>query len=344
MSLISVPRRRPSRALASLLSIGLVPVAGASCRLSSTSFVAQDVQMDMGQVVILPSTPVGGVIKELTAAINARTDATTCSNGGGSSIGRYVNAAQQVAVAGLSNVYATDVAGVGIRVYRDSGTVQAYYPHTLSLAGSGSVSLTAGLFRVQLVKTAVQTGSGVIAPNGRFTVYYNDGDSPARSLLTSTFNGSGTTVVSPTCEVLSASRNIVVDFGSVPASSFTGVGSRAVNRDFDIRLNCQGSNLAAYQSGIGIRLDATADASNRAGVLSLTPAANNATRIGIELVRRVGTGEQAIGFGSPLALGTTVMGSNAFTLPLRARYIQTQAGAVGPGAANGSATFTITYN
>lgn len=41
--------------------------ASAKCTISKPGFVAQDVQMDMGQVTILPSTPVGGVIKELTA-------------------------------------------------------------------------------------------------------------------------------------------------------------------------------------------------------------------------------------------------------------------------------------
>jgi hypothetical protein len=79
--------------------------------------------------------------------------------------------------------------------------------------------------------------------------------------------GSGTTVVSPTCEVQAGSRNIAVDFGSVPNTTFTGVGSKAVDRDFEIRLNCQGSNVAAYQSKIGIRLDADQDSSNMPGVL-----------------------------------------------------------------------------
>ena len=57
-------------------------------------------------------------------------------------------------------------------------------------------------------------------------------------------------------EVQAGSRNIPVDFGSVPNDSFTGVGSRAVDRDFNINLRCQGSNVAQYQSTIGIQLDA----------------------------------------------------------------------------------------
>lgn len=319
--------------------------ASAKCTISKPGFVAQDVQMDMGQVTILPSTPVGGVIKELTASINQVDSVATCGAGGGYAEGRYVNA-QQALPAGVANTYKTLVEGVGIRVYRDSGTVQAYYPHTVTLnaqANSFPVTLNGGRFRVELIKTAAQTGSGLIASSGRFTTYYYDGDGAAKPVLTSTFKGTGTTVVSPTCEVLAGSRNIVVDFGSVPANTFTGVGSRAVNRDFDIRLNCQGSNLAAYQSRIGIRLDATQDSSNRAGVVRLTQGSNAATRIGIELVQRDGASERTVTFGSPMTLGTTVVGSSAFNLPLRARYIQTQAGTVGAGTANGAATFTITY-
>lgn len=322
----------------------LAQQAAASCRLISSSYVAQDVVMDMGQIVVLPSTPVGGLIKDLRVAINGSEVIGRCDFSGGSAMGRYVNATQQMLVPGYSNVYQTDVAGVGIRLYRDSGSIQTHYPHTLSLGRSATVNLASGTFRIELIKTAAQTGSGVVAPNGRFTTYYLDGDGATRPLLTSTFRGTGTTVVSPTCEVLADSRNIVVDFGSVPNTSFSGVGSRAVNRDFNIRLNCQGSNVAQYQSTIGIRLDATADSANLPGVLAITGGANSATRIGIEMVRVEGAAERPIQFGQSIPLGTTVSGDNAFSLPLRARYIQTQAGTVGGGNANGTATFTIDYN
>src|SRR5690606_34383750 len=127
-------------------------------------------------------------------------------------------------------------------------------------------------------------------------------------VLTSTFKGSGTSVVSATCQVQAGSRNIVVDFGSVPRTTFTGVGSRAVDRDFDIQLTCQGGNLALYQSAVGIRLDATQDSSNRPGVLALSAGANRATRIGIEVVQRDGTAKRELRFGEAVNLGRTVVG------------------------------------
>ncbi len=321
----------------------LLPAAHAACTLNAGAFVPQDVQMDMAQVVILPSMPVGAVIKELVVGINQRDRIGRCS-GGGSAIGRFINAAQQQLVPGFSNVYATDVAGVGIRVYRDSGTVQSYYPHTLLVGATDAASLAGGTFRVELIKTAQATGSGPIAPSGRFTTYYLDGDGPIKPVLVSTFRGTGTTVVSATCAVQAGSRNIVVAFGAVPASTFTGVGSRADNRDFDIRLDCQGGNLAQYQSLIGIRLDALQDSSSLPGVLPVTAAANAAAGVGIELVRRVGATESPLRFAEAISLGSTVVGASTLSLPLRARYIQTRAGRVTPGRADGAATFTIQYN
>lgn len=324
---------------------GLSGQALAACSIDTRGFIAQDVEMDMGQVVILPTTPVGGVIKQLSVPIIARNSVASCDWwAGGRSVGVYFNAAQQRLSPGYSNVYQTGVEGVGIRLYRDSGAIQTYYPHQISYSAGSTISLVAGQFKIELIKTAAVTGSGIIAPNGRFTNYYFDGDGAGRPVLTSSFKGSGTTVVSPTCEVDAGSRNIVVDFGSVPNDSFTGVGSRAVDRDFNINLRCQGSNVAQYQSSIGIQLDATSASGNQPGTLALTSGSNSATRIGIQIVRRNGSNEQTIRFGDSLMLGNTVTGSSTMSLPLRARYIQTQAGTVGPGEANGTATFTITYN
>ncbi|MGE8229888.1 fimbrial protein [Stenotrophomonas hibiscicola] len=343
MPMISSRSRTLLAAMAVMGGIAVASPALATCYITQQGFVAQDVQMDMGQIVILPSLPVGGVIKELIVPINQRDSIGYCDRWGGSANGRFVNAAQQNAVPGFSNVYATDVAGVGIRVYRDSGTIQTYYPHTLQLGGNRTLTLNGGRFRVELIKTAAQTGSGIIAPNGRFTTYYLDGDGPGRPELTSTFKGSGTTVVSPTCEVQAGSRNIAVDFGSVPNTTFTGVGSKAADRDFEIRLNCQGSNVAAYQSKIGIRLDADQDSSNMPGVLKLSAASNSATRVGIQMVQRDGSAEREVRFGQTINVGTTAPGTSVMALPLRARYVQTQAGTVGAGTANGQATFTIQY-
>ena len=164
---------RGRKALAGLALLGgvlLAQQASAACRIQINGFVAQDVTMDMGQIVILPSAPVGGVIKEISESINQRDRVASCDYwSGGRSIGEYVNAAQKRPVPGFSDTYETDVPGVGIKLFRDSGSIQVYYPHQLTFGGNSTVTLIGGRFRIQLIKTAAQTGSGVIAPNGRFT-------------------------------------------------------------------------------------------------------------------------------------------------------------------------------
>ncbi|MEJ6498278.1 fimbrial protein [Pseudoalteromonas lipolytica] len=331
------------------------------CKITDNNFIAQDVTIDMGQVVIMPNTPIGGIIKELVVPINTRTYERECTITGGGTIGRFVNAAQQVPVAGFDNVYETDVKGVGIRIFRDSGNIQTYYPHTITaelperqqvisgfvklIFGGGvkeEVTLAGGQFRVQLVKTASQTGSGRIAKNGRFTTYYHDG-SPSIPVLTSSFKGVGTTLVNPSCEIQAGSRNIVVNLGDVANTAFNGVGSYAGERDFEIHLNCQGSNFDQYQGKIGISLDAQQHSSNLPGVLKLNESASRATGVGIQILQRVRGTEQEIRFGENINIGSTTSGLNVLSLPLRARYVQTQSATVGPGNANGYATFTIEY-
>lgn len=324
-----------------------VPDASAWCGVAP-GFVAQDVQMDMGQVVIPPELPVGAVIKRIEVPINERENAIYCTSfSSGTALGRYLQAAQNGGPTGFDNVYPTQVAGVGIRVVRRGSSVATYYPHDFQLNGGWFstrwYTLEGGQFTVELVKTAAQTGSGPIANNGPFTSYYIAGE-PGRPVLTSTFRGRGTTIVYPTCKVDAGSKNIVVDFGQVPSSRFTGVGSRADARDFAIRLTCQGSNVANQQDDISVRLDSTAVVPSQPGVLEIDAGPQSATRIGVEVVRADGPSETPVTFGHGLPLGRTRPGTQTFELPLRARYIQTAAGKVRPGRASARATFTIEYD
>ena len=70
--MISSRGRKVLAAVAISGGIAVASPALASCYITQQGFVAQDVTMDMGQIVILPSLPVGGVIKELIVPINQR--------------------------------------------------------------------------------------------------------------------------------------------------------------------------------------------------------------------------------------------------------------------------------
>ena len=349
MTHATAPSRRAAAVAAVFAAAALLHTLPAAARCGVVNnFIAQDVQMDMGQVVIPPELPVGAVIKRIEVPINGREDAIYCDFFSSSTArGRYVQAEQLGAATPIADVYPTRVAGIGIRVFRQGSTVATYYPHDLPLFGSSwprsYYDLDGGRFIVELVKTAATTGSGPIANNGRFTTYYIGSDT-ARPVLTSTFRGQGTTIVYPTCKVDAGSRNIVVDFGQVPSSRFDGVGTRAQDRDFAIRLTCQGSNVASEQNDIGVRLDSASAHPSQPGVLRVDGGPQAAQRVGIEVVRVTGTSTAPMTFGQALPLGRTRPGTQAFELPLRARYIQTEPGKVRPGQASAQATFTIEYD
>lgn len=110
----------------------------------------------------------------------------------------------------MNKVYATDVAGVGIRLYRQAAQASNTYPHTLNIntrVGEKTIlDLNEGYFQVELIKTATTTGSGPIASAGPFTTYYADGSGISRPILTSSLSGIGITIVTSTCEVDAGSK------------------------------------------------------------------------------------------------------------------------------------------
>lgn len=322
----------------------LAPAAQALCYVNE-GFTPVHVQLNVGRVVIQPSLPVGGRIALLTYPIQALPDYGQCDIPGGTILARFVPS--MTAVSGMSNVYQTDVPGVGVRVYREAMDASNYYPYDLVLGWNWNptLSLNAGFFQLELIKTAAETGAGPIGSGGLFTTFYADGTGPTRPILTSSLSGSGIVAVTSTCEVQAGSQNIVVNFGSVPTTRFQGVGSRAIDRDFAIHLTCQGGNVAQEDQGlISIRIDATQDSSNAPGVLAITPGPDAASGVGIELVELLNSTEGQVTFGQGIDLGRTQPNaSSTLSLPLRARYIQTQAGQVTAGMANGTATFTIEY-
>ncbi|HHW4678536.1 MAG TPA: fimbrial protein [Xylella sp.] len=332
--------------MAASLAMLMAPSLQAACKIN-TDFIPQDIILNVKRVLIQPSLPIGGRII-LLSYINKTGTYGSCDSNGGRLLARFAH--PMTAVNGLKNVFETDVPGVGIRLYREAGNVSGGkasddYPYEVDLRPNSNLYISDGYFQVELIKTAATTGSGSLSSNGLFTTYYIENIGPNRPVLTSTLVGSGITVVTSTCEVDFGSKNIAVNFGKVSSTTFNGIGSKGPDRDFAIKLICHGGNVAEADQGmISVRIDAAQDISKQPGVLAITPSKDTASGIGIELVDVLNGSEHQIEFGQGIELGkTSINASNTFTLPMRARYIQTQAGKVGPGAANGTATFTIEY-
>lgn len=235
--------------------------------------------------------------------------------------------------------YQTSIPGVGMAITSWGEDWPA-----ISKPISSPVRLQYGLkpwtLTITLVKTGEITTGGVITGrvgimNTGYSLYYP----PILS-----FEIGGGIVVDPqvpTCRVNTPA--IMVPLGNMPASTFTGVGTPAPSKPFNIELECSGietgKNLNVYTT-----LTDHTNPGNVSDTLTLAKD-STATGVGIQVLNgstvvKYGPDSSAIGNKNQWKAGAT--GNGTFTIPLNARYIQT-APKVTPGTANGLATFTMSY-
>jgi type 1 fimbria pilin len=328
-----------------LMLFGLIMVgsqsAYAACYVKS-GYKAQVINMKLGRVLVTPSSQVGDTLTTGQFPINQVSNIGSCSRGG-SSIGRIM----QGSPTNFTNVWSTNIPGIGIRLYREAGSVSNFYPHDIRFSGNTNVTLNGGYFKIDIVKTAAQTGTGQLT-TGLYTNYYMDGSGPGLPLLQSIVDANSLTIVTSTCNVDSGSKNKVVNLDSVTAASFGGVGSTQGEKAFDININCVGGvgeNLLPGSAGQGIvnvRFDYTQDPSNAPGVIKSETGANSASGVAVQLL--TGSTTQPIKNGDAVNAGHTIPNqANTLTLPLKARYYRTGSTIKG-GNIKSTAVFTIEYN
>lgn len=118
----------------------------------------------------------------------------------------------------------------------------------------------------------------------------------------------------------------------------SGIGSTSPAKDFSIEIQCDSGVAGDFVVNMmfeGNALDAGS------GVLALS-SESNASGVGIQLLRNDG---QPVQLGTPWQIADSPSLQprlSNFSVPLSARYYQTDAAAK-PGTANGTATFTIIY-
>lgn len=148
----------------------------------------------------------------------------------------------------------------------------------------------------------------------------------------------------PTCSFPSNS-SIQASLATVSAGSFRGVGSTSPERPFKIDLSCKGGDGVTPMDAYVTLTDAT-DPGNRSTVLTLSPE-SSAKGVGVEVLNGttvLGYGADSSELGNPgqWKAGTVSPGTSVFSIPLAARYVQTES-VVTPGSANARATFTMSY-
>ena len=331
--------------LHTLLLRGLLIAASLLCAGQAWAVCSYSPRMNLGDIVINPGlvrvaqdAAIGAIVGSQTVGIPNTGGliwiGQCAANGyGGFNIALNVN--QGTSVAGQSNVYSTNIQGIGFRI-RTLGSNANTWPTGVGVFNAAAASVYIGWRQIQfdLVKTAAIVGNGQLTPGeyGRAQVSGNPFDQYFRVVV------AGGSILTPTCSVDAGSQNITVPLGSVYRNAFGGVGSTTAPSAFSIRLNC--NSLPAGQGNtVMMTMDATADPSGQPGTLRLATAGPGPIAGGVGIQVRDALNNPVV-FGQAVDVGPSQPAG--YVVSFTARYIQTT-GTVTAGQANGLATVTLTY-
>lgn len=313
-------------------------------------FTPVDISMNVGRVVVRPSDPVGTVLRRASFPITSNGSTISCSFSGGT-MQAVLSQNPSLSSTGGASVYNTNIKGIGIRLYREASNnsdFSGYYPYDKALSGGGLLfskpyTLGEGFFVVEIIKTAVATGSGALT-SGRYSSYYSR-DDMSKPFLTSTVYGNAITIASSSCELL-GEVNKTVQLPTVNKSGFQGVGSTQGAQAFDLDFLCNGGeNLTAYEESnkIGLSFDYTAAANTTNVLANNAPISTQAGGVGIQMKTSYNNTDKVIVKNNKLDLGTVKSNQNIqYNVPLSASYYQTDS-VVTPGRVSSVATVTIQY-
>lgn len=241
-----------------------------------------------------------------------------------------------------NSVYATSIPGIGYKIHTPLGAnpVPVDWPKTLYNRYQSMVY--EHIVVIDLVKTGSIGHGGTLS--GEFARWAFAG----KTYFSYQFTGSITVKpMSPTCTVTTPS--IVVPFGNISKTVFSGVGSTSGSRSLNIRLLCKGGD-AGTSTPVHVTLTDATNPANRTTSLSLTTA-STAGGVAIQLLKDnvvLGYGadsdaaDNANRWSAGASAASTNVGGVFFDIPLTARYVQTGT-VITPGSANGKATFTMSY-
>jgi type 1 fimbria pilin len=278
-----------------------------------------------GNVVVNGSDPIGKVV--YTKALNSSQVGKAfmyCTEGET----YYFRMLTGSPVAGMDNVYSSNVPGIGIRVTdafgRNFGQPGAAFPTEPNIYTQ--VDFTP--IKFELIKTENISQGGVL-DSGMFIAAVGPGMDDGASLQASM--GNGIIKVNNKCTV--TTPVIQRDMGNnVSSIDFKGVGTTLQEKEISIGLNCD------QYAKVSIKFDATS-APDYPNIIALNPSSKSATGVGIQLLDKRDK--------SPIPLGTSLLMTDSaeegpMDLPFIARYFQTSQRVVG-GAVSATADFTMTY-
>lgn len=309
----------------------------AKCSMKNESqFQTRQVIMNMGAITLDPNAPIGHVYKTGNFPFSGADNFASCDNSGGYTKGVLI---QNKPVTAIKDTYATNVKGIGIRLYRDSNSIKTYYPHQINFTNKTDLNFIAGYFKVDIIKTEATTGTGALT-SGLYSTYHLDG-TPNKSILTSYLDAEGIQIINPTCSIAQGTENQTIAMGSISTRDLPDIGSTTNARNFSIKLTCNGGNQ--YIQKVSLGFNYTPDsAMGGNGVISNSAGSNFAKGVGIQLLTNNSTPKQ-IKNDDSISLGSTVLNqATTMELPLKAQYYRTLNNVTG-GKVNAVATFNIEY-
>ncbi|WP_320727978.1 fimbrial protein [Enterobacter sp. 118C5] len=313
----------------------LLMVAAANCQANGCAIAnSYPVFSFTGPITVSPSAAIGSAI----ATGQTQMSITDIGRGGSAAIFGW--AASGVSGVTFSQngarVVKTNLSGIGISVWSDNSIPT---PANVSLVVNQPKTGGTNTHNIYyaLVKTSNVISSGtlnsLIFSNITFVCSGDNANNVEVIQVPISITGSPT-VSLKACTVNNTAIN--VPFGMTKNSAFTGIGSTANTQTFNISLTCSQATNAKITLSPG-----SSGAFNAAnGVINLDPATTGttATGVGIQLLYK----NTAAPLNSAISVGSMTAAGN-MTVPLSARYYQTASKVTG-GVANGTATFTMTYN
>lgn len=331
-----------------IASLGIYSEANAACA-PTIGFTTKAINMAVGRVVVRPSDEVGKILHKATFAIDPNNSTINCTSYSTGTVRADLIQSYPLSRLG-NNIYTTNIAGIGIRLYREAQNntnFSGYYPYSKNITGGWrgtNYSLDSGYFVVEIVKIAEQTGSGALVP-GQYSTYYLT-NYASRPILTSYVLANAITIASSSCE-LQGNINKVVQLPTVMKSGFNGVGSTQGEQSFDLNILCNGGiNPTGYEEKnlISLDFDFPQDGNNSEVMTNTAPSSTRANGVGVQLFWKYQSQNKPIRKGNKLQVGTVNSNQTVqYNIPLSARYYQTAAN-VTAGRVQAMATVTIQYD
>jgi type 1 fimbria pilin len=322
-----------------VLALCGVGTANAACSFLDGSFAAANV--NFGSINVPKNVAVGSVIASKQASYDSIGvhQAFSCGNGV-PSISTFA-----MSGAGTSGTYATNIPGIGLRVYIWSNT-GGYYNMPASPAltpVSWNFTVSGGAMGTGYLQTRVDlVSTGPIDLSGSNALSYQVGSwlvvkaSDGSSQITGSSLSVTAVVTALSCSV--TTPDVAVTLPKAFVTNLPAIGATTGATVFALNVNCpRGVN-------VNVTFTDASNVSNRSTILGLAPG-SSASGVGLQILG----GSTPIAFGPDSARAGNinqwfagVAAGGQMQIPLTAQYVRTP-GTLIPGSVKGTITFTMSY-